>query len=116
MSALYDITHGLGLAILTPRWMEYTLDETTASKFYQFGCNVFDLPKDMEQMAVARKSIEMLSDFFFKTLSLSRTLTEIGIDDSHFGAMAEKACKGGVLNGFKPLNRQDIEAIYKMCL
>lgn len=29
ISAYYDITHGLGLAILTPRWMEYTLDETT---------------------------------------------------------------------------------------
>ncbi|MFA6769519.1 MAG: iron-containing alcohol dehydrogenase, partial [Parabacteroides sp.] len=29
LSAIYDITHGLGLAILTPRWMEYCLDETT---------------------------------------------------------------------------------------
>ena len=36
LSAYYDITHGLGLAILTPRWMEYILDETTAPKFYQF--------------------------------------------------------------------------------
>lgn len=35
LSAFYDITHGLGLAILTPRWLEYTLDETTVSKFYQ---------------------------------------------------------------------------------
>ena len=116
LSAYYDITHGLGLAILTPRWMEYTLDETTVSKFYQFGCNVFDIDKNMEPMAVAKKSIEMLSEFFFKTLNLKSTLTEIGIDDTNFSIMARKSCDGGVLPGFKPLNQQDIENIFKMCL
>jgi len=116
LSAFYDITHGLGLAILTPRWMEYTLDETTVSKFYQFGCNVFDIDRNMEPMAVAKKSIEMLSDFFFKTLELKSSLSEIGIDDTNFSIMAKKACGGGVINGFKPLNQKDIENIYRMCL
>ncbi|NLL29673.1 MAG: iron-containing alcohol dehydrogenase [Clostridiales bacterium] len=116
LSAFYDITHGLGLAILTPRWMEYTLDETTVSKFYQFGCNVFGLDKNMEPMAVAKKSIKMLSDFFFNTLGLQSTLTEIGIDESNFNIMAKKACKGGTINGFKPLSPEDVVKIYKMCL
>ena len=116
VSAIYDITHGLGLAILTPRWMEYTLDETTAPKFRQFGVNVFGLPADMEPMAAARKSIELLTDFLFGTLGLKRSFTEIGIDDTNFSVMAQKACMGGVLPGFKPLNRQDIENIFKMCL
>lgn len=116
LSAFYDITHGLGLAILTPRWMEYTLDETTVSKFYHFGCNVFGIDKDMEPMAVAKKSIEMLSDFFFKTLGLKSTFTEIGIDEVNFSIMAKKACEGGILPGFKPLNQQDIENIFRMCL
>ena len=116
LSAFYDITHGLGLAILTPRWMEYTLDETTVSKFYQFGCHVFDVSADLEPMAVAKKSIELLSEFFFKTLQLSSTLTEIKIDESHFDAMSKKACMDNVLHGFKPLKEQDIKAIYKMCL
>lgn len=116
VSAIYDITHGLGLAILTPRWMEYSLDETTVSKFYQFGCNVFGIDKDMESMAVAKKVIEMLSDFFFNTLGLKSTFTEIGINDKSFSIMAKKACMGDVLPGFKPLNQQDIENIFKMCL
>lgn len=116
LSAYYDITHGLGLAILTPRWMEYTLDETTVSKFYQFGCNVFDIDKNMEPMAVAKKSIEMLSDFFFKTLGLKSTLTEIGIDDANLSIMAEKAANGGLKYAFKPLNAQDVENIFRMCL
>jgi len=47
LSAIYDITHGLGLAILTSHWMEYILDETTVSKFYQFGTNVFGIDAGM---------------------------------------------------------------------
>ncbi|MEI8200423.1 MAG: iron-containing alcohol dehydrogenase [Eubacteriales bacterium] len=116
LSAIYDITHGLGLAILTPRWMAYTLDETTASKFYQFGVNVFGIKGNMEPMAAAQKSIEMLSDFLYGTLGLKRSFREIGIDDTNFSVMAKKACKGGILPGFKPLNQQDIENIFKMCL
>ena len=116
VSAIYDITHGLGLAILTPRWMEYSLDETTVSKFYQFGCNVFGIDKDMEPMAASKKVIEMLSDFFFNTLGLKSTFTEIGIDDKNFSIMAKKACMGNVLPGFKSLNQQDIENIFKLCL
>lgn len=115
LSAFYDITHGLGLAILTPRWMEYTLDETTVSKFYQLGCNVFELDKNQEPMTVAKQSIEIISDFFFKTLGLKSTLSEIGIDDSKFSIMAKKACMGSVLPGFKNLNQQDIENIFRMC-
>ena len=76
LSAYYDITHGLGRAILTPRWMEYTLDETTVSKFYQFGVNVFGIDSSLEPMEVAKKSIEMLSYFFYNTLKLKSTLTE----------------------------------------
>jgi butanol dehydrogenase len=97
ISAFYDITHGLGLAILTPRWMEYTLDETTVSKFYQFGCNVFGIDKSLASMEVAKKSIKMLSDFFFAALGLKRSFAEIGIDDANFAVMARKACGGGVL-------------------
>lgn len=32
LSAIYDITHGLELGVLTPRWMEYCVDERTVSK------------------------------------------------------------------------------------
>ncbi len=116
LSAYYDITHGLGLAILTPRWLEYTLDESNVSKLYEFGVNVFEIEKSLEPMLVAKKSIEMLSNFLFDTLGLQRTLTEIGIDEKHFETMAEKICGHGSLEGYKPLNVKDVIQIYKMCL
>ena len=42
LSAFYDITHGIGLAILTPRWMNYVLSEQTVGKFAQFARNVWE--------------------------------------------------------------------------
>ena len=116
LSAVYDITHGLGLAILMPRWMEYTLGERTVSKFHQFGVNVFGIDAALPHMEVAKKSIELFRDFLFKTLGLKSSLAEIGIDDTNFAVMAKKACGGGILPAFKPLKQQDIENIYRMCL
>lgn len=116
LSAIYDITHGLGLAILTPRWMEYTLNENTVSKFYQFGVNVFGIEGSLPQMEVAKKSIQMINDFLFVTLGLQSTLTEIGIDDTNFEIMANKASMGGTMYAFQPLAAKDIENIFRMCL
>jgi len=116
LSAFYDITHGLGLAILTPRWMKYVLDESTAPQFNKFGANVFGIDDSLSDMEGAERAIECLSDFLFKTLGLQSTLTEIGIDDKHFKVMAKKACKGDVLRGFKVLTPEDVEKIFRMCL
>ena len=116
LSAIYDITHGLGLAILTPRWLKYCLDETTVSKYVQFGVNVFGIDASLPPMEIAHKAIDCLSTFLFDTLGLKRTLPEVGIDDTHFALMAKKAVGGKTLPGFKPLQQADVEAIYRMCM
>ena len=43
LSAFYDITHGVGLAILTPRWMRYVLSEETLWRFRMYGVNVWGI-------------------------------------------------------------------------
>jgi len=116
LSAIYDITHGLGLAILTPRWMEYCLDDTTVPKYVQFGVNVFGIDPTLPPMDIAHQAIAKLSDFLFNTLQLKRTFPEIGIDRTHFAVMARKAVNGGTLPGFKPLQQADVEKIFEMCM
>ncbi len=116
LSAIYDITHGLGLAMLTPRWLEYCLDETTVTKYVQFGVNVFGIDPKQEPMTIAQQSIEKLSEFLFDTLGLQSRFTEVGIRKEDFPIMAQKACGDGVLPGFKPLAQTDIEKIFEMCL
>ncbi|KWZ99173.1 putative NADH-dependent butanol dehydrogenase A [Anaerococcus hydrogenalis] len=117
LSAFYDITHGLGLAILTPRWMEYVLSEKTVHKFYDLGVNVFDIDKNLEQMEVAKKAIEKVKEFFYETLGLDSNLKDIDIDEKYFDQMSKKACgKNGKINGFVELHPEDVKKIYQMCL
>ena len=116
LSALYDITHGLGLAILTPRWMEYCLDDTTVDKYVQYGVNVFGIDSSQDKMTIARESIRRTEVFLFDKLGLQRTFTEVGIKREDFELMAEKACRYGDIKGFKTLSKEDVVRIFEMCL
>lgn len=116
LSAYYDITHGHGLAIVTPRWLTYILDETTAPAISRLGVKVFGTPETSDAMEGAKKAIEAVSDFCFKTLGLQSRLADLGIDDAHFKVMADHACAGGCISGPKNLTAADVEAIYRMCL
>lgn len=117
ISAIYDITHGLGLAILTPRWMRYILDDNTLPRFYDYGVNVFGIDSSLPAKEVAEKSIALTEDFLFGKLGLSSSFSEIGIDGANFDLMAEKAVRlGGLEHAFKPLNADDVKEIFKMCL
>lgn len=117
LSAYYDITHGLGLAILTPRWMRHCLNDATAPRLARFARTVFSVDNALDDAEAANAGIERLSEFLFTTLGLKSTLSAIGIDQTHFDAMAEKACgAGGVIEGFVPLKKQDVLDIYRMSL
>ena len=116
LSATYDITHGLGLAILTPRWMEYCLDDSNVQRYVSFGVNVFGIDPTLEPMAIAKESIKRLSTLLFDTLGLQRSFTEVGIKREDFATMARKACRYGDIRGFKTLTPEDVVRIYEMCL
>ena len=115
LSAVYDITHGLGLAILTPRWMEYCLDETNVDKYVQYGVNVFGIDASQEKMAIARESIRRTEEFLFDTLGLERTFGAVGIKREDYTMMAQKACRYGDIKGFKTLTPEDVVRIFEMC-
>jgi hypothetical protein len=116
LSAFYDITHGHGLAILTPRWLTYILDEETAPRIKRFGVNVLGVDATLSLMDGAKEAIRALEEFFFTTLGLKPTLTDLGIDERNFAAMAKKACRNDVLHGFTDLTPEDVEKIFRMCL
>ena len=112
LSAFYDITHGEGLAILTPVWMEHILNEDTLSNFADFAKNVWGL-SDGDDWTLAHAGIDALKKFFFETMGLPANLRAVGItDDSNFEVMAQKACKGSE-GSFVPLTKEDIVEIYQ---
>lgn len=116
LSAFYDITHGLGLAILAPRWLRHCLNAETVGRYVSFGVNVFGIDPTLPPMEIAEESIRRLEEWQFETLGLDRTLTAAGIGRENLARMAEKACRGGIIRGFQPLSAKDIEAIYEACL
>lgn len=117
LSAIYDITHGLGLAILTPRWMNYVLNEKTVDKFYQFGRNVFNLDASKTKMEAAKEAIANVEKFLYQDLGLQSNLSMLNIDDTNFKTMAKKAVEiGDLKDAFVGLTDEDVENIYKACL
>lgn len=120
LSAFYPVPHGLGLAILTPAFMEYVLNEDTAPRLAHFAVRVMGVKEGKNEMKTARKGIKKLRKFFRKALSLPGSLSEIGMDDALFEDMAAHAMawKGedGILHGFYPLTEEDFVAIYKKAL
>lgn len=115
LSAFYDITHGEGLAILTPAWMEHILSDSTLPNFVEFAKNVWGLSGD-DDYALAHAGIDALKKFFFETMQLPANLRAVGItDDKYFDIMAEKAC-AGCKGSFVPLTKEDIIEIFKAAL
>lgn len=116
LSAFYDITHGVGLAILTPRWLEHVLNDQTQGKIARFGRRVFDLQGEDDQ-AVAKNAIQALYDFFL-SLGIPMQLRDVGIDDTKLAEMAERCLKHteGPIQGFQVLNQDDVLGIYKASL
>lgn len=116
LSAHYDITHGAGLAMLTPKWMRYVLSEDTVDKFYTYAVNVWGIAPAEDKMEVANQGIDATENFF-KKIGLPMTLGEFGIDDSRFDEMAKTAVRaGGLGNAYVPLAEKDVIEILKMCL
>ena len=67
----------------------------------------------MAQLAVRRKP---LPHFFYDELGVVSHLSALGIDDAHFEDMAAHATANGPIAGMTTLDKDDIMAIYRMCL
>lgn len=114
LSAYYDITHGVGLAILTPVWMEYVLDESSVDKFAEYAKNVWDVD-DNDKWNAAREGIRKTRECF-TSWGMPTKLSELNIDDSYFRDMAQKAAVRGLDSAYKPLFEGDIVNILKRSL
>lgn len=115
LSAHYDITHGAGLAMLTPQWMRYVLSEATVDKFYTYAVNVWNVAPGEDKFAVANAGIDA-TEAFFRSIGLPMSLAEFNIDDSRFAEMAAKAVEvGNLYEAYVPLKEEDVVEILKMC-
>ena len=115
LSAYYDITHGVGLAIVTPRWMRYILSDATVDRFCEYGKNVWDITAE-DKYECANMAIDA-TEKFFKDCGIPMTLTEIGIDESKIDIMAEDTIKYNAMDrAYVALDKEDVKKILMACL
>ncbi len=120
LSSTYDLTHGLGLAIITPKWMKYLLDKdkTVVEDFARFGKEVLGIKEQDDQETMAYQAIEALQTFIKEELGLPEFLSEVNVDDRYFAVMAKKTCRNqeSLPKAYRPLTQEDCINIYQMCL
>jgi len=115
VSAVYDIPHGGGLAILFPNWMRYVYRENIP-RFVRFATEVWGIdPSGKSQEEVALAGIEATRAFFNRIGAPAR-LADYQIGDDQIDVMAKKATLFGPIGRFKPLTSEDVAEILRMSL
>ncbi|MGM0841388.1 MAG: iron-containing alcohol dehydrogenase [Bacillota bacterium] len=115
VSAVYDIPHAGGLAILFPNWMKHNL-KVNPARFAQLAERVFNVdPAGKSEEEVALEGIEKLREFWTNIGAPSR-LADYDIDDSQLDLMADKAMVNGEFGNFNKLNKEDVLAILRASL
>ena len=118
LSAMFDVTHGAGLAAVWPSWARYVMKENLR-RFVRFAVNVMDVPNDYtDPEATAEKGIEAM-ERFYRAIGMPTNIKELigrDITDEEIGEMVRKCSRDGkrTPGGLKVLQPEDMEAIYKM--
>lgn len=119
LSAIYDVAHGAGLAVLTPAWMQYVYKDNI-NMFLQFAVNVMGVEGSYRSPeTIILEGISRLREFFSK-MGLPDTISKLGVGEDQLELMAKKATRiayGGderPLGGLKKLYWQDVLEIYKL--
>jgi alcohol dehydrogenase YqhD (iron-dependent ADH family) len=112
VSAFYDITHAVGLAVLTPYWMEYVVkDAASLSKFVALA-DVFEINKNGLSDLDITKQVIMKVREFFNSLAMPDNLQKVGAKIEDIDGMVVSSLRGAdKIGNFKHLYAKDVKNI-----
>jgi alcohol dehydrogenase YqhD (iron-dependent ADH family) len=113
LSALYDIAHGSGLAVVFPAWMKYVYKEDVP-KFARFARKVFNVSTPDDEEA-ALEGIEELKEWY-RSIGLPVTLKEANIPQDEIEEIVKNASMRTPFGKLKRLYPDDVREILKLCL
>ena len=117
LSGMYpEIAHGAGLSALWPAWARYNMPYNK-TRWGKFAHDVWDVDVDSDHPEIgASKAIDMQVDYY-RSIGMPVTLRELSdkITENDLVTLADIVSQNGkrVLDGPKPLNRDDILQIYR---
>ena len=113
ITAITDLNHGNGMAIVFPTWMEYVLD-VTPEKFAQYGERVWGIErKGRGDREVGRDAIQQ-TVAFWTSLGIPLKLNQVHIGGDILPRMASQAVRFGPLFSLKNLQDGDVLNILQM--
>lgn len=117
LSGLTDITHGAGLSILTPAWMKYVYKKHP-NRFVQFGVRVFHVDNSYDSIEEMALATIMKIEKWAKSMGLPVRFSEVDFDEADIPKLADMCFIGvdGTIGSFVPLEKKDVEAIFRLAL
>lgn len=111
------VAHGAGLAVIWPAYLKY-IYQYDLPRFVQYavgiwGCEADDHHPEATALAGIRQT-----EAYFREIGMPTRLGELGFDESHIPALARGCSRDGtlVLPSLIPLDREKMEAIYRLAL
>lgn len=117
LSALYDVAHGAGLAVIFPAWMTYVMHHDV-NRFAQLAVRVFGCQMNYaDPIETAKEGIARLKQFF-TSIGMPTSFKELGAKEEDIPVMVEKMGlgEGGTRGNFVKLKSSDVAAIYRLAL
>ena len=116
LSALYDVAHGAGMAVVLPAWMRYHM-HLDVMRFAQFALRVYHCEMNFERPEeTALRGIEA-HEAFLREIGMPLTLKELGARAEDIPAIAAKTKKrnpDGTAGGVFHMTNADIEAVLRI--
>ncbi len=115
ISAVYNVTHGAGLAVVNPAWMTF-MAEHRPEKVAQMARRLFDVV-EIDNTIAAHKGIVALRQFY-KSIGMPTTFAELGIKNPDIDTLVAKLHenKGSSFGGYFPITEDVSRAIYTLML
>ena len=116
ISALYDVTHGAGLAVIFPAWLTWMASHHV-EKVAQYAARVWDVPVSEDLKAMALEGVARLKSFF-TSIGMPVNFAQLGVEHPDIELLVEHlhANKGEQVGCYVRLGRKETRKIYELAL
>ncbi|WP_342528779.1 iron-containing alcohol dehydrogenase [Chryseomicrobium sp. FSL W7-1435] len=115
VSAIYDIPHAGGLAIIFPEWMRHNV-KVNPARFARMAVKVFGVnPDGKSDEQIANEGIDQLVEFW-TSIGAPQKLSDYKIGDDRIEDMVDKTLVYGPFGNFNKLQAEDVRSILKAAL
>ena len=116
LSAMFDVTHGAGLAAIWASWARYVYKENV-SRFVRFAVNVMGVENDFAHPEQTALEGIRATERFFESIGMPTSIHDLigrKISDTEIEEMVHKCSRGDTvtLGSFKVLHAADMLQIY----